>query len=190
PGGSSTRMIEPLFDAVGVDKSKVEIVATSPKVAPTLLIDKKIDAFTTWCFTMASIIKSQGFEPNCVYFADYGFNVLGQGIIANTFYIQQNPEVIRGVVKASIRGFQEAQKDIEGAVKAAKAHCEECDEAIIRENLTDASSMYHSKRTQGWIPGKASPEDWEESKKILVEFSGLDDRIPSEAYYDYSFMPQ
>lgn len=190
PGSSLTPMVEPFFKATGVNKDKVEFVAAAWNLGATLLADKQVDSFVTWCFTVPATLEAKGFQTSCIRFGDYGFNILGQGLIANSFYIRQNPEVVKGAVKASIRGFQEAIKDPEAAVKAAKKGCEECDEGVLRSTLKRAFDLYHTKKTAGWIPGKAAPEDWAESMKILVEYSELDERIPAEAYYDYSFLPQ
>jgi NitT/TauT family transport system substrate-binding protein len=117
----STFKLFPIFaKAAGVDSSSVKIQYIEPKLRETLLARKDVDAIPGQMFNALLELKAKGIKEDEVqYFLyrDYGLDIYGNGIAAARNFLQDNPEAVRGFIRATIRGVQDMVMDAEQAVQ-------------------------------------------------------------------------
>ena len=86
-----------------------------------MLAEKNVDAITGFSFSMFLNLIRLGVpedDISIMLMANYGLELYGNAIIVNTDYADANPEIIKGFLKAVSKGWVEAMKNPEDAVKS------------------------------------------------------------------------
>jgi NitT/TauT family transport system substrate-binding protein len=87
-----------------LDLSRATIIPYAGNVAPFLL-DKKL-VLQGYSFSEPFVAKKQGADPKLLMVSDLGFNTYTSLLVTGRSHIDQQPELVRKVVAASIRGWQ------------------------------------------------------------------------------------
>ena len=102
------------LNAAGVDQKSINEVPI--KYDLSLLLNKNVDAMLGYSINEPFKIQEQGKETNLIYPADYGVHFYSDTLFTAEKMIQENPELVRKVVAASIRGWEEALSNPQQAV--------------------------------------------------------------------------
>src|SRR5665213_4011190 len=101
----------PIFvQANGIDASKVTIENVSFPVREPMLAAGQIDAVTGRSFATYIELKDKGVPVNDItvlLMSDYGVELYGSAIVANTKFATANPEVVKGFLRAFLKGLKE-----------------------------------------------------------------------------------
>lgn len=110
----------PIFvDANNIDASKVRIENIGFPVREPMLAQGRVDAITGFWFSSFMNLKANGVADEDIVvllLADYGVDLYGNAIIANPEFMKENPEAVKGFIKATIKGIQETIKDPGSAI--------------------------------------------------------------------------
>ncbi len=120
PGGVS-RMLFPGFARVnGLDPESVHWVASRGAQKLPLLLGGKVDAITNYIMERPNLERKSADLGgiNMFLYADHGISMLSNGILVADDYAAKNPEIVRGFVRASLRGFKYSFEHPAEAVKA------------------------------------------------------------------------
>jgi NitT/TauT family transport system substrate-binding protein len=105
--GSPETLAFPFFlQAAGVDASKVTVVSYPPGSGlntPALLAGQ-VDGAVQWGVLVDPIAASQNVQVRDLYYSDYGLRGLANGWVVNNDFLQKNPDVVKGFVRAFVRG--------------------------------------------------------------------------------------
>jgi NitT/TauT family transport system substrate-binding protein len=74
-------------------------------------------------------------EVKCLLLGDHGLDIYANGIGVKEDFLKQNPQVVRGFVRAALRGWKDALDDPEGAAKIQVQYVKALDPKIIVEEL-------------------------------------------------------
>ena len=102
----------------------VDNITVEPVGFPTrepMLAEKNVDAITGFSFSMFLNLVRLGVpedDISIMLMANYGLELYGNAIIVNTDYADANPEIIKGFLKAVSKGWADAMKNPEDAVKS------------------------------------------------------------------------
>ena len=102
----------------------VDNITVEPVGFPTrepMLAEKNVDAITGFSFSMFLNLVRLGVpedDISIMLMANYGLELYGNAIIVNTDYADANPDIIKGFLKAVSKGWDEAMKNPEDAVKS------------------------------------------------------------------------
>ena len=102
----------------------VDNITVEPVGFPTrepMLAEKNVDAITGFSFSMFLNLVRLGVpedDISIMLMANYGLELYGNAIIVNTDFADANPEIIKGFLKAVSKGWVEAMKNPEDAVKS------------------------------------------------------------------------
>jgi len=121
----------PVFDAsyklfpafaheTGIDEAKVERVNMDPALRETMLVQGQVDFISGHFFSSMLDLKSKGVkEEDITYFlyADYGMDFYGNAVIASGGFIEENPDAVKGFLRATLRGWKDIIADPEGAIE-------------------------------------------------------------------------
>jgi NitT/TauT family transport system substrate-binding protein len=115
----------PLFaEAEGIDPDSVEWIAMDGALREPSLIRGEVEGISGFYFTAILNLEAAGVsrdEVNSFLYSDSGVDVYGNAIMAPTSYIEENPEVIRGLLAALTRAWQDTLADPEAAIAAVQA---------------------------------------------------------------------
>ena len=102
----------------------VDNITVEPVGFPTrepMLAEKNVDAITGFSFSMFLNLVRLGVpedDISIMLMANYGLELYGNAIIVNTDYADANPEIVKGFLKAVSKGWTDAMKNPEDAVKS------------------------------------------------------------------------
>jgi NitT/TauT family transport system substrate-binding protein len=118
--------------------------------------------------------------------------LLGHSIFANTSYAEQNGDVIRRFLRATARGFAEADKDLEKATDyVLEQHPEGGDRQFFRDGIEIMHrELIRSERTEvnGW--GWMEDGPWQNLQGLLLEGEVLSAETPIEEIYTNEYLPE
>lgn len=121
-----------------IDAAKVKIENIGFPVREPMLAQGKVDAITGFSFSSFMNLKAVGIAASEIVvmpMRDFGLELYGNTVMVNPDFAKANPNLVRGFVKATIRGFQDAAKDPAGAVKSLMKRNPTANEAVELERL-------------------------------------------------------
>ncbi|MFO1098346.1 MAG: ABC transporter substrate-binding protein [Xanthobacteraceae bacterium] len=121
-----------------IDADKVKIENVGFPVREPMLADGKVDAITGFSFSMYFNLLQKGLKPEeikTMLMADHGLVLYGNAIMVNPDFAKENPKVVEGFVRATIKGVLDTIKDPDSAIKSVMKRNETGDEKIELERL-------------------------------------------------------
>ncbi|HCN71003.1 MAG: ABC transporter substrate-binding protein [Pusillimonas sp.] len=110
----------PIFvNANDIDASKVQIENIGFPVREPMLAQGRVDAITGFWFSSFMNLKANGVKDEDIVvmlLADYGVDLYGNAIMANPEFAKNNPEAVKGFLRATIKGIQDTLKDPEASI--------------------------------------------------------------------------
>ncbi|MFM7547223.1 MAG: ABC transporter substrate-binding protein [Synechococcales cyanobacterium] len=127
-GDAPRRLWRPFAASIGIPANSVEWLTMEPRLRETFLVKGDVDAISGFSTTIIPSLNKLGIPPkdlNVFYYTDHGLNLYGNAIIVKESFLRQNPQVVRGFLRAYIKGQQEMLKDpntgLESVLKAGGA---------------------------------------------------------------------
>ncbi|MBP2147313.1 ABC transporter substrate-binding protein [Xanthobacter autotrophicus DSM 597] len=117
----------------GIDAEKVKIENIGFPVREPMLADGKVDAITGFSFSSFFNLRQKGVPADDIavmLMSKHGLVLYGNAIMVNPDFAKAHPEVVKGFVKATIKGIIDTAKDPKGAIKSVMKRNETADEAI------------------------------------------------------------
>jgi len=106
--GDVNYLLFPYFAKVtGIDPNSVKWKFVKPEVKVQLLVNEEVDAITEFAMQKPVVDKAAADKGGAVMllWADYGVNIYSNGIVFREDFIKEHPNVVRGFVRAVIKGF-------------------------------------------------------------------------------------
>ena len=110
----------PLAAANSVDSKKVTWVDMPSNAYVASLVSKKVHAIATYVTTLPGYevqAKRIGEEATALFYADFGVDTYGVGLLTSEQMIKDKPEMVRRFVHASMRGYAWAAENLDEAIK-------------------------------------------------------------------------
>lgn len=109
---------QPVLDAIvrlnDLDASRINVVTTQGNPAP--LASGEVDCFLTLFTTGPIDLELQGIETHSFLLSDYGYNIFSGIYISAGSTLDTFGDLVRRMMRAEIRGWQDFVEDIEYAV--------------------------------------------------------------------------
>jgi NitT/TauT family transport system substrate-binding protein len=170
--------------ANGLSPSDVTVVNLDAAGKIAALSTGKVDAIMGFFHDQGPTIEGKtGKQVRYFRYSDYGLNLLGTGIVANSDTVAQNPDLARRFVRATQKSWQEAAKDIPGAVDAMiGAAPNEPPRDVMVKQLTLCLPLLGT-----GTPGKDSPAEWTSTIDILARWGVVTRPGPAADYWDAGY---
>jgi NitT/TauT family transport system substrate-binding protein len=140
----ATFKLFPVFASqTGIDVNSMQIQNIEPSLREVLLAQGKVDAIPGQVFNSLLELQAKGVkEADIAYFMykDYGLQLYGNSVAASPRFLKENPEAVRGFLRATVKGLKDIAHDPELGVKAALAFEPLLNADIERERLRLALS--------------------------------------------------
>jgi PAS domain S-box-containing protein len=101
----------------GIDPASVSFVSHSWSLDD--LISGRVDAVSAYVSVEPAMLRARGVEPSVLDATNYGVDFYGDTLYAMEPFVDDNPEVVDGVVRATARGWRYAfdhQEELIGAI--------------------------------------------------------------------------
>jgi NitT/TauT family transport system substrate-binding protein len=120
PDFDAGRQLFPAFaKAAGVDASKVQFLSVSPQLREPMLVRREADGVTGFVTTSALALKGIGLDhpqQRVMMYYDHGLDLYGGALLTTRRFLDANPEAVRRVTAALIRGFRDGLANPTGAM--------------------------------------------------------------------------
>jgi len=133
-----------LVRAAGIDARKVTIVNIGFAVRELMLAAGQVDATTGFSFSSYFTLKDRGVPVDDIVvmlMADYGLKLYGNAIIVNAKFAAENPEAVKGFLRAFLKGLQDTVADpmrtIESVLRRDEVAKQEIELERLRMAITD-----------------------------------------------------
>ena len=139
--GSSTASFMPRIAMAfmkmhGLDSSTLRVVNIDAAARVPMLAARKVQSIDQFVMSEPGIRRAvKDAEPKCMLFGDHGLDIYSNGIGVKEDFLQQNPEVVRGFVRAALRGWKDALSNPEEAAKLQVQYLKALDPGLIVEEL-------------------------------------------------------
>jgi NitT/TauT family transport system substrate-binding protein len=122
--GTTPAILFPIFAQInGIDPAKVTILAVNPQLRDSMVIQKSADASIGFLTTSVLNIVGSGIaisEVGFLQYNQYGLELYSLGLVCRKNYAAENPEVLRGFLRAAIKGARAMLASPEQAVASVK----------------------------------------------------------------------
>lgn len=195
PAGDGPRRLWPVFaKEVGVDPNSVTWTSMEPKLRETFLIQNKVEAISAFATTAVPNLNKAGVkqeELNVFYYTDYGLDLYGNGILVREEFLKANPEVIKGFVRAYLKGLKDTLADPAAgldAVKRAGDQLLDMEAEKLRLQIALERQLVNEETKKNGL-GAVEPARLEKTIKQVAEGFGLS-KVPAvKEVFDESFLP-
>ncbi len=196
PSGDAVRRLWPVFASnTGLSSDSVEWTNVEPQLRESLLAQKRFDAIT--CFTISCLPPLQEIgvdmdDLNVFYYTEHGLDLYGNALIVRKDFLEANPEVVEGFVRAYVKGIQTMLADPDAAFATMPPYAEDglFDRDLERGRLQLAlDTLYTSPEVEQYGVGGIVAERLDETIGQVVEGFGLETRPSVEEVFDGRFLP-
>jgi NitT/TauT family transport system substrate-binding protein len=186
PGDALYATFPAWLKANGLAPTDVTIVNLDAAGKIAALSEGRVDAIMGFFHDQGPTIEGKtGKKVSYLLYADYGMNMLGTGIVANTDALAKNPELARKFVRATQKSWTEAAKDVKGAVDAMVELAEnEPAQDILTKQLTLCLPLLEMDKGGA---GVNSATKWTETIELMSKYSSLKDPGAPTKYWDESY---
>jgi NitT/TauT family transport system substrate-binding protein len=183
----------PLFFArlkrAGVDPTKVTVIRVQPEaVLPTMLAGRA-HAMAGYLDYNLPIFKQEGKAYNALMLGDERINIYGPIVFGNERFIKENADLVKGIVRASVRGFLYARDHVDEVVDIYLKYNPEGKRYMLHEGTIIALGLADSSLVKRFGFGWQSAEDWASLQDALMEGQVIERKIPVEELFTNEFSP-
>lgn len=183
----ATRVLFPaLAKANGIDMNKVKLINLGPGTFAASLAAGKVDAlldFITAYPGEQKAVRQGGGDADYMLFSDQGVSLYGNGIGTSDKLIQQKPDVVRRLVRATIRGMswsiEHPKEAIDIFMKLNPQFTSRAQAAAAFEMLT---KLHSDKYTGKYGLSYMVPEKVKQTMDIIVDAHNIKSLPIGEVY--------
>ena len=132
-------------------------------------------------------LESEGYDINVISLADY-MQLVSNGLITNETTLQDNPELVRKMVRAILHGIQDTVADPDAAYQVAIKYVEnlaQADQDVQKKVLTETIKLY---QIEPW--GYTDPVAWENMQTVLLDMGMLSKALDLSQVYSNDYLPE
>lgn len=181
-GGATTQLIPPFLEAAGVDPDDVDELSFSAAAKTQALVNGRVDAIIANTTAQLPQFEEMGVDVSSIMLGDY-VNLLSYSIVANGSILDEEPEVVEGFVRATLRAWDWAVDNPEEAVEMLAEEFQGVDTAVALRQLEEVFPLFHTERTEGLELGRPDTDDILETEQLLNESGVLDTATGDSATY-------
>ncbi|MCA9994180.1 MAG: ABC transporter substrate-binding protein [Anaerolineales bacterium] len=159
-----------LLSANGLEQADVNANEIGFNQVESLLTDQS-EAVVGYANNEPVQLAARGEAVNVLYVADY-IDMVANGVITNEETIANNPELVQGFVRATLRGLADTLANPEEAYEISKKFVEGLDDS--RMNVLEASlEMWRADKL-----GETGAASWEQTQEVLLQMGLLEAPLP------------
>jgi NitT/TauT family transport system substrate-binding protein len=188
------KLFPALCAATKIDCSKVEVTNMQPSLREQMLMKDQVDGVFGYITTIRFSAKLIGVDPDkeirFIKFGDYGLDLYSNAIIVSRKFAKENPDAVKGFLKALNRGVKDAMADPKAAIEAVQKRepliKPEIERARLEATLSDEMTSPEIAKIGH---GDINDERMAKAIDILVSAKELPRTPKVGEVFDRSFMP-
>ncbi len=184
-GGASYIGYAALMAANGlpVDAAKLEVIGFTQTEA---LRSGRVDAAVVYVNNEPIVLEAEGVPLNVLRVADY-VTLASNGLISNEATLSQDPDLVRRMIRATLRGLSDSVEDPDAAFDISRGYVEGlsgANEDVQRKVLAESLRFWQTDR-----PGYSRPEAWQNMQQVMIDSGLLPGPQDLDQAYTNEFIP-
>lgn len=175
-GDASMAIFESCLGANGMALEDVNLIQVSnPQAKETAVLEGTADTFLGYFVDQPlRMEKVTGVDMGWSKLVDVcNVNTLSSAIIANNFWLEQNPDIAARFVRASQRAWAYTQEHPEEAAEIFAQHAEAFDAPLALAEIEGSLTLLHTPLSEGKPIGWSALEDWQATQDVLEQYAGF-----------------
>jgi NitT/TauT family transport system substrate-binding protein len=169
-----------LLSANGIDPANVDAEEINFTQVESLVTDR-VEAVVGYANNEPVQLAALGEDVNVMYVADY-IDMVANGIITNEETAANNPELVQGFVRATLRGLSDTLEDPDAAYEISKKFVDGLDDG--RKGVLQASLEMWEADTLGL----SDAQSWQNTQDVLLEMGFLETPLDLTAVFTNEFV--
>ncbi|MBO6759027.1 MAG: ABC transporter substrate-binding protein [Roseibium sp.] len=181
-------------EVAGIDTSGITIENVGFPVREPMLAQGQVDAIFGFSFSSVINLKAQGVpadDISLILMGEHGLDLYGNVVMVNTDFAAENPDAVKGVLRALVRGYIDTMTDPAASVPFVLKRNEVLDQAVETDRINmavEGSMLTPAVKANGF--GDVDMEKLGKSIEFLKTSMGVSDTPPSpERVFDPSYLP-
>lgn len=177
------------------DCSDIEISNMQPNLREQMLMQGQVDGVFGYVNTIRFSAKLLGIDPEeqirFIRYGDYGMDLYSNAIIVSKEFAAENPEAVKGFLRALNKSIKDAIADPEAAIESVRRREGLINVEVERERFdaTLADEMSHPEMAEVGL-GNIDENRMTQSIAILVEANDLPRTPAVSEVFDPSYLPE
>jgi NitT/TauT family transport system substrate-binding protein len=190
PGEAGLQLLPALFAKNGVDIDKVNILRVEGAGKMVAVLEKRAEGLMAGLDNQSLTLPREGVPLVDFAYSNNGTNTVGLTIFTHTGTIEENPDLVRRFVKATVRSFEAALADPEASIQAGLNVKPDLDPELSLEQLQVGFGLMRSEASQDLPLGHFAAQDWADMLELMKQYQELDTDISSEVLFTNEFLPE
>lgn len=169
--------IHAMFNAQDISEDDLNIVPVGPDFQP--LLTGQVDAMGGLCNVDRPVIEHEGAKVGSMEVADWGVTLYGLTLAASEDTIESRPELVRSFVQATIKGWEEAERDPDAATRVLLESYPQGDFELDKAILLNILDL--AKNPDGM--GSQTERGWAATTQVLSDTGITKVHIPAPEMY-------
>ena len=173
------------------DRSGYEEIPVG-KALMQALVAKRVNAAVSYNYIQPVILRSKGNKIHNVTFADWGLRIYSMGIITHDDTIARNPKLVRGVVRAVMKGYYDAKRNPAAVLQHTlrrKPKAESSYLVYAKNSFPQVLELIDSPDTEKHELGWSTREGWEAMQSTLLSLKLIKKKINISEVFTNDFLP-
>ncbi len=183
--GASYVGLRALLQAGGLKESDVSLEAIGYNQVEAL-VSGRVQAAVTYVNNEPLKLASQGYKADTLRVADY-LQLVGNGLITNEDTIRKNPELVRSMVGALVKGLDAALANPDEAYTICLKYVEnlaQADQALQKQVLASSMQLWKAPRL-----GYSDPKAWDNMQSIMLQMGQYKSELDVSKAFTNEFVP-
>jgi NitT/TauT family transport system substrate-binding protein len=177
--------LDALLFSAGLTEKEVTLDSIGYNQVEALAADRE-EAVSVYTANEPVQLQSQGYALNEMRVADY-VQLASNGLITNETTIAHNPDLVRGMAQAFMKGLRDTIANPDEAYEISKKYVEnlsQADEAVQKQVLARSIEMWKADRL-----GYSDPNAWSNMNDLLVKMGLLPAPLDVSQAFTNDFVP-
>lgn len=191
-GSYISKIARAMMRKASLDPNTLKVENIEPSARIAMLATGQIPAIDFYIMSKPAVERAmKNAKVDTFLFADHGLALYSNGIGATEAYLKEHPDVVRGFVRATLRGYEYAFAHPEEAAEIIKKHYPALDSNITVEELSIVRSLAVTSDVEKDGLGTFNAAEMKSSVEWMNENGGFpQDKAPKpEDIYATGFLP-
>lgn len=190
-GSATPGIITGLMRQKGLNADSVRFTNLDPSVRVAMLLSGKVEAIETFILGKPGIDRNAGSTTvRTLLLADAGLDLYSSGLIATEDYLSANPEIARGFVEASLKGWRDSFNDPEEAATLMMQQTTGLTHQSIVDEVKIVRDLSVTPDTIANGLGTIEPERFRKGVQFLAQYGGFSQtEVDPDTLYSLDFLP-
>jgi NitT/TauT family transport system substrate-binding protein len=184
PNSNGRIQLITLMNRLGLETERYRIVQLSDP-SNIVLIEGQVDAAVGYLNNQPIEARKIGYDLNLLYLEEFGVSFYADTLIANQELLADDPDLVEGFLRATLKGWEAALSDPDAAVTALQVYAPDSDREVQTEQLIASIPLIDTGTDPiGWMHA----ESWAYMEQVLYEQGVIDEHVDVSQLYTMQFL--